>query len=683
MSSLPKEKLASAATIARGLAIDAVHASQSGHLGLPLGCAEIGAVLYGHALSHCPNHPEWLNRDRFVLSAGHGSMFLYSWLHLSGYAEMTLEEVKRFRQLGSKTPGHPELTHAPSGVETTTGPLGQGIANAVGMAVSEKMAAARFNTKEHAIFDHHIVCLAGDGCMQEGVALEAMEFAGHQKLDNLILIYDSNAVTLDAMAEATQSLDAAKRFEAIGYDVMTVDGQDMDLFHDAFERAKKAGSGKPQLIIAKTLIGKGIPEVAGTQKAHGEGGAKFADEARKNLGLPAEHFFVSPEVKSYFAEHGKTLDAAYDTWKKTFDAWKAANPKLADELATSSAFTHTLPGDTAKKTPDIAGMFAVVPEFPADTKIATRKAGQDVLQPLAKQNTLLIGGSADLYGSTLNYIGDLKAGDDDFKPNHRTGRNIRFGIREHGMCSIMNGIAAHGIFRPSGATFLVFADYCRPALRLAALSHLAPIYIFTHDSVAVGEDGPTHEPVETIPGLRIIPNFDVVRPADPEETTGAFVAALSRTDGPTLLALSRQVLPLLTEIPVKTRREGVLKGGYIAKKETGPLETILLSAGSELQHALKAAESLGAGTRVVSMPCFSRFDRQPASYRDEVLPRACRRRVSIEATVTASWAKYVGLDGVCIGIDRFGLSAPGATVMKELGITAEHVLEAVKSLPKA
>jgi transketolase len=683
MSSLPKEKLASAATIARGLAIDAVHASQSGHLGLPLGCAEIGAVLYGHALSHCPNHPEWLNRDRFVLSAGHGSMFLYSWLHLSGYAEMTLEEVKRFRQLGSKTPGHPELTHAPSGVETTTGPLGQGIANAVGMAVSEKMAAARFNTKEHAIFDHHIVCLAGDGCMQEGVALEAMEFAGHQKLDNLILIYDSNAVTLDAMAEATQSLDAAKRFEALGYDVMTVDGQDMDLFHDAFERAKKAGSGKPQLIIAKTLIGKGIPEVAGTQKAHGEGGAKFADEARKNLGLPPEHFFVSPEVKSYFAEHGKTLDAAYDTWKKTFDAWKAANPKLADELATSAAYTHTLPGDTAKKTPDIAGMFAAVPEFPADTKIATRKAGQDVLQPLAKQNTLLIGGSADLYGSTLNYIGDLKAGDDDFKPNHRTGRNIRFGIREHGMCSIMNGIAAHGIFRPSGATFLVFADYCRPALRLAALSHLAPIYIFTHDSVAVGEDGPTHEPVETIPGLRIIPNFDVVRPADPEETTGAFVAALSRTDGPTLLALSRQVLPLLTEIPVKTRREGVLKGGYIAKKETGPLETILLSAGSELQHALKAAESLGAGTRVVSMPCFSRFDRQPASYRDEVLPRACRRRVSIEATVTASWAKYVGLDGVCIGIDRFGLSAPGATVMKELGITAEHVLEAVKSLPKA
>ena len=682
MSTLPKEKLASAATIARGLAIDAVHASQSGHLGLPLGCAEIGAVLYGHALRHDPAHPEWLNRDRFVLSAGHGSMFLYGWLHLCGYKEMTLEEVKRFRQLGSKTPGHPELENTPNGVETTSGPLGQGIANAVGMAVSAKMAEARFNTKEHAIFDHHIVVLAGDGCMQEGVALEAMEFAGHQKLDNLILIYDSNAVTLDAMAEATQSLDAAKRFEALGYDVETVDGHDMDLFATAFERAKKAGSGKPQLIIAKTLIGKGIPEVAGTQKAHGEGGAKFSDAARKNLGLPAEHFFVSPEVRSYFAEHATVLGAQYAEWKKTFDAWAAANPTLAADLAVTRAGKQANPSDTTHKPLDIAALFAAVPEFPADTKIATRKAGQDVLQPLAKVNPLLVGGSADLYGSTLNYIGDMKT-PDDFIPNHRGGRNIRFGIREHGMCSMMNGIAAHGIFRPSGATFLVFADYCRAAIRLAALSHLAPIYIFTHDSVAVGEDGPTHEPVETIPGLRVIPNLDVIRPADPEETAGAFVAALEHTHGPTLLALSRQAVPLLTEVPVKTRREGVLKGGYIAKKETGPLELILLSAGSELQHAMKAAETLGAGTRVVSVPCFARFDRQPASYREEVLPKSCRRRISIEATVSSSWSRYVGLDGVTLGIDRFGISAPGGTVMKELGMTAEHVIEAAKALPKA
>jgi transketolase len=678
---LPKDILAQSATIARGLALDAVHASQSGHLGLPLGCAEIGAVLFGHALSHDPAHPEWLNRDRFVLSAGHGSMFLYSWLHLSGYAEIPIEEIKRFRQLHSKTPGHPELTHAPSGVETTTGPLGQGVANSVGMAVAAKMAEARFNTKEHVIFDHHIVCLAGDGCMQEGVAMEAVEFAGHQKLDNLILIYDSNAVTLDAMAKETQSEDTAKRFEAIGFDVETIDGHEMEAFAAAFERAKHAGSGKPQLIIAKTLIGKGVPEVEGTQKAHGEAGAKFSDAARKGLGLPPEPYYVSAPVRAFFADRAKELEAAYATWTKTFAAWTAKNPALAEQLGSARASAFTLPADTARKTPDTAALLAAVPEFPADTKIATRKAGQDVLQPLAAKVPLLIGGSADLYGSTLNYIGDLKAGDDDFKPGHRTGRNIRFGIREHGMCSILNGIAAHGIFRPSGATFLVFADYCRPPIRLAALSHLPVIYIFTHDSVGVGEDGPTHEPVETIPGLRVIPNLDVIRPADPEETAGAYVAALERTDGPTLLALTRQAVPLLKDIPVKTRREGALKGGYIARKETAPLNLILMSAGSELQHALKAADTLGPGTRVVSIPCFARFDRQPPAYQSEVLPLSCRRRIAIEATVTSTWARYVGLDGLTVGIDRFGLSAPGSEVMKELGMTAERLIEVAKQLP--
>lgn len=679
MSTLPEAILATAATAARGLAIDAVHASNSGHLGLPLGCAEIGAVLFGHSMRYCPDHPEWLNRDRFILSAGHGSMFLYSWLHLSGYADMTLEEIKNFRQLNSKTPGHPELTHAPSGVETTTGPLGQGVANAVGMAVAGLMAAARFNTTEHAIFDHKVVCLAGDGCMQEGVAMEAVEFAGHQQLDNLILIYDANAVTLDAMAKETQSENAAERFTAIGWDVLTVDGNDMDAFVDAYDRAHAAGSGKPQLIIAKTLIGKGIPEVAGTQKAHGEGGAKFADEARKNLGLPAEHFYVAPEVYTFFKGHRETLDVVFADWVKKFDAWKAANPALAEELGASHAYSQTLPADTKAKTPEPGELLAAIPEFPADTKIATRKAGEVVLQPLAKKVPLLIGGSADLYGSTLNYIGDMKA-PDDFKPNHRGGRNIRFGIREHGMCGIMNGIAAHGVFRPSGATFLVFADYCRASIRLAALSHLPVIYIFTHDSVGVGEDGPTHQPVETVPGLRVIPNLDVIRPGDPEETAGAYAAALERTDGPTLLALSRQAVPLLTQVPVKDRREGVLRGGYIAKKETAPLDLILMSAGSELQHVMKAAETLGAGTRVVSLPCFERFDRQPAEYRESVLPKSCRKRVSIEASVPSSWAPYVGLDGVCLGINRFGISAPGDQVMKELGITAEHVVEAAKAL---
>ena len=666
--------------MARGLAIDAVVASQSGHLGLPLGCAEIGAVLFGHALSYDPAAPGWLNRDRFVLSAGHGSMFLYAWLHLSGYRDITIDEIKRFRQLGSKTPGHPEVTHAPSGVEATTGPLGQGIGNAVGMAASAKMAEARFNTAEHTIFDHHIVCLAGDGCMQEGVAMEAVAFAGHQKLDNLILIYDSNAVTLDAMAKETQSEDTAKRFEAIGFDVQTVDGHEMETFFAAFVRAKRAGSGKPQLIIAKTLIGRGIPEVEGTQKAHGEAGAKFGEAARKGLGLPDEKYFVSPEVRAFFAARQKKLAVAHAAWTKVFDAWKGKNPKLAEELASSRAEVRNLPENTAKRTPDVAALLAVIPEFPAATKIATRKAGQEVLQPLAAKVPLLIGGSADLYGSTLNYIGDLKAGNDDFNPAHRTGRNIRFGIREHGMCAILNGIALYGIFRPSGATFLVFADYCRGSIRLAALSHLPVIYVFTHDSVGVGEDGPTHEPVETIPGLRVIPNLDVIRPADPEETAGAFAAALDRTDGPTLLALTRQNVPLLESIPVKARREGALKGGYVAKKETAPLDLILLSAGSELQHAMVAAESLGPGTRVVSLPCFERFDRQPAAYREEVLPKACRRRVSIEATVTSTWAPYVGLDGATIGIDRFGLSAPGSVVMKELGITAEHVVSVAKAL---
>ena len=655
--------LSRAANEARGLAMDAVHACNSGHLGLPLGCAEIGAVLYGHALSHNPADPKWLNRDRFILSAGHGSMFLYGWLHLSGYASVDHEQVKNFRVLHSRTPGHPEF-HETAGVEATTGPLGQGISNAVGYAVSQKMAAAKFNTSAHTIFDNHIVALAGDGCMQEGVAMEAAAFAGHFKLDNLILIYDSNDVTLDAMAAASQSEDAAKRFEAIEWNVQTVDGHDMAAFLAAFEKAK-AATGKPQLIIAKTLIGKGIVEVAGTAKAHGEGGAKFIEGARKALGLPEnEHFFVSAESRSYFAEHAKSLAAQYDAWKTTFAAWQTANPVLAKELAAS--LSGEVPAD----------LLAKIPAFPADAKIATRKAGSDVLQPVADAVPNLIGGSADLYGSTLNYINSSK----DFTPANWSGRNIRFGIREHGMCGIMNGIAYDGIFRASGATFLVFADYCRGSIRLAALSGLGTIYIFTHDSVGVGEDGPTHQPVETVSGLRVIPNLDVIRPADPEETAGAFAAALQRNNGPTLLALTRQVVPMLNEASVQTRREGVLKGGYILVKETGALKTILLAAGSEVQHAVAAAKTLGEGVRVVSIPSFYRFDQQAQSYRDEVLPPSCRKRVAIEAGVSALWWKYVGLDGKVIGIDRFGISAPGNKVMEILGMTSQSVVDAAKSL---
>jgi transketolase len=660
--SLNIDALSRAATEARGLCMDAVLASQSGHLGLPLGCAEMGAVLFGHALKYNPDKPRWIGRDYFVLSAGHGSMFLYAWLHMGGY-DLPMSEIKRFRQLHSKTPGHPEFFETP-GVECTTGPLGQGVGNAVGIAVAMKMAAARFNTAEHRIFDQHCICLAGDGCMQEGVASEASAFAGHFGLDNLIMIYDSNAVTLDAPATATQSEDTAMRFKGYGFDVQEINGQDMQAFLDALNTAKENNDGKPKLIVAHTLIGKGIPEVAGTYKAHGEAGAKFIDAARKGLGLPDEHYYVSKETYDYFGEHKKKLLTEYDRWEKTYNDWRKINPQQAKLL--EDGIERKVPAD----------LLAKIPEFPKDSKLATRKAGSEALQPIAQAVPLLISGSADLHGSTLNYIKDGT----DFTRNTPAGRNIHFGIREHGMCAIMNGISYHGIFRASGATFTVFTDYCRASIRLAALSKLPNIYIFTHDSIGVGEDGPTHEPVETISSVRVMPQIDVIRPADPEETAAAFAAAVERIDGPTFIALTRQVVPILNDVDLKARREGVARGGYIAKKEKGKLELIIMSCGSELQHALAAAKELGDGTRVVSMPCFERFKRQPEKYREEVLPDSCRKRVAIEAGVPDTWYEFVGLDGKVIGLHRFGLSAPGAEVMKEFGIDAKHVVEAAKSL---
>jgi transketolase len=637
--------LGKAANQARGLAIDAVHACSSGHLGLPLGAAEIGSVLFGHALVHNPERPRWINRDRFVLSAGHGSMFLYSWLHLSGY-DVPLEQVRNFRVLHSTTPGHPEFRETP-GVECTTGPLGQGIGNAVGMALAGQMAAARLNTPEHPILDYRVVCLAGDGCMQEGVAMEAVAFAGHQRLDNLILIYDANAVTLDAMADKTQSEDTALRFKAMGWDVQAVDGHAMPDFLKAFNRAKKARSGRPQLIIARTEIGRGIPEVAGTAKGHGEGGAKFAAGARAGLGLPEEHFHVSDDVRAYFQGHRERLIRGCNKWYRQFKAWREANPDRA----------ALLDGAAPEKCPSAEELLAAVPAFPADAKLATRAAG------------------ADLYGSTLNYI----AASGDSEPGNRGGRNVRFGIREHAMAAIANGIAYDGLFRPSVATFLVFADYARPAMRLAALARLPVVYEYTHDSIGVGEDGPTHQPVETIAGLRVIPGLDLIRPADPEETAGAYAAALSRVDGPTVLALTRQVLPTLAAIPAEIRRQGALRGGYVAVRETAALEVILLATGSEVQLAVEAARILGPGTRVVSLPSTQRFDRQPAEYRESVLPAACRRRVAVEAGVTVGWHRYVGLDGRVVGIDRFGLSAPAPVAFRELGLTVEAVVAAARA----
>jgi transketolase len=649
--------LSKAANEARGLAMDAVHKCSSGHLGLPLGAAEIGAVLFGQALQCDPADPKWLNRDRFVLSAGHGSMFIYSWLHLSGYA-LSIDDVSKFRVLHSITPGHPEFHETP-GVECTTGPLGQGVGNAVGYALSSKMAAAKYNTAEHKIIDSHIFALAGDGCLQEGVAREAASFAAHNGLDNLILIYDSNDVTLDAMANITQGEDALKLWRALGWDAVQIDGHDLDAIAKAIQRAKKTDNGKPKIIIAKTTIAKGIPEVAGTAKGHGEGGAKFVDAAKKALGIPeGTHFHVSEDVKAYFADLKAKRSRIHKRWSKMYKEWSAANPALKAELEAGSASAEDL--------------LKVIPEYPAEGKAATRNSGGEILNHLAKAAPKLITGSADLFGSTKNYIKD----GGDYSAANPKGRNIWFGIREHAMGAICNGIAYDGIFQASCATFLVFADYCRPSIRLAALAKLPVTYIFTHDSVGVGEDGPTHQPVETVSGLRVIPNLDVIRPADAEETAAAFSAAFSRTDGPTLLALSRQDLPHQGGVSATTRREGTLKGGYVLVQETAPLEAIVIATGSEVQWAVEGAKGK-PGVRVVSLPCFERFDRQSAEYRESVLPASCTKRVAIEAGVSGLWWKYVGTQGQIIAIDRFGISAPGNTVFKELGITAEAVAQAL------
>jgi len=643
-------------------------------MGLPLGCAEIGAELWGKHLNYYPGDPQWLNRDRFILSAGHGSMFIYSWLHLSGY-DLSLEEVKNFRRHHSKTPGHPEFPsseHTTPGIEATTGPLGAGIGNAVGMAAAAKLAAAKYNTKDHTILDHHVIALCGDGCLQEGVAFEAACYAGHDGLDNLIVIYDSNDVTLDKMADFTQSEDHAARFTAIGWNTITIDGHDLTAVDNALTKAKSMKNGKPTIIIAKTIIGKGVPEIEGTNAAHGEAGVAYQKTARAHLGLPADELWhIAPETKKFFAERKTQLKKTYDAHQATYAAWKGANPALASELENARA----------KKTPSVAELFAGIPEYDPKKNVATRQSGSDILQFVAKMVPHYVSGSADLHGSNKNYInGGNNFGNPKIKGKSFNGRNFYFGIREHAMGTMLNGMAYYGANIPSGSTFLVFADYMRAAMRVAALSELQVGYILTHDSVGVGEDGPTHQPVEATSGLRIIPNLDVIRPADPEEVAGAFVASIERKNGPTALILSRQNVRTLNEISVKDRREGALKGGYIAIKETAPLTHILLGAGSELQWAVDAAKVLGPGVRVVSVPCFERFDRQSDDYKNSVLPASCTKRLAIEAGVTGLWYKYVGLNGKVIGTDKFGFSAPGDTVMKAFGINADNVVSVAKTL---
>merc|ERR1719155_170341 len=612
-------------------------------------------------MNYNPDEPKWINRDRFVLSAGHGSMFLYSWLHLAGF-DLSKDEVANFRQHHSMTPGHPEFPnseHVTPGIEATTGPLG---------AAASKMSAAIFNTDDHTIFDNHIFCMVGDGCLQEGVSAEAACFSAHEKLDNLIVLYDANDVTLDKMAEFTQSEDVGARYEAYGWDVITLlDGHDLKALYEATEEAKSNNNGKPTLIICKTEIGRGIDEVAGTNAAHGEAGVAYVDDARKSLGLPEEKWFVSDDTYKFFAERKASLQAGYDAWQATFASWKAANPEKA----------AILQDGIDKKVPSTAEMFAAIPEGAGKAE-ATRVSGSAIINDIAAAVPLYLSGSADLHGSNKNYIkgaGDFGA---DFGKSY-AGRNVYYGIREHAMGCILNGFAYYGLFRPSGATFLVFADYMRATVRIAALAELPVSYIWTHDSIGVGEDGPTHQPVETVSGLRAFPNLDVIRPADYEETAGAYVASIEKADGPTALILSRQNLDQLNDYPAATRREGTLKGAYVVAPEEGPLECIIIATGSEVQHAVKAAKEIGGGVRVVSMPCMERFDRQPAAYQEEVLPAACRKRVAMEAGISTMWYKYVGLDGKVIGVDRFGFSAPGDIVMRELGMTAENCAKEVKA----
>ena len=650
------EILQNAANEARGLAIDAISACSSGHLGLPLGCAEIGAVLFGEILKIDPKTPSWQNRDKFVLSAGHGSMFLYSWLHISGY-DLSIEDIKNFRQKGSKTPGHPEFGET-VGVEATSGPLGQGIGNAVGMAVSEKMSEAAFNTPEFKIFDHKIWCLAGDGCMQEGIAAEAAAFAGVQKLGNLVLMYDSNDVTLDAMADKTMTEDTAKRFEAYGWEVSKCNGHDIDAIRKALTAARDSASDKPKLVIFKTTIAKGIPEVENSAKGHGEGGAKFADAARRGLGLPEEKFFVSKATYEYFGKALERRAQVRKEWDELFAKWQKANPELAAKLDKCV--------NKKKDAPSAEELLKLVPEFPDDDKSATRASGGKIMNALAKALPYMVTGAADLFGSTKNKLD----GAGDFSPSDRGGRNIWFGIREHAMGAISNGIAYCGIFEPSCATFLTFAGYMLGSIRVSALSRLQMQYIFTHDSIGVGMDGPTHQPVEMVSILRCIPRLDVIRPADSEECAAAWAAALARTDGPTALILSRQNLPLLAKVPAQTKRLGTLKGAYVAKKEIGKLEKIVIATGSEVQWAMKAGE-IEATTRVVSMPSMEIFERQSAEYKEEVLPSSCQNRIAIEAGVSLPWYKYAKK---VVATDDFGFSADEPYLFEAFNICEKPLL---------
>lgn len=652
----------------RTLAIDAVQKADSGHPGLPLGAAPMAYVLWQRHLKHNPADPAWADRDRFVLSAGHGCMLLYGLLHLTGY-DLTMDDLKAFRQWGSRTPGHPEF-HLTPGVEATTGPLGQGHANAVGMAIAERWLANHFNRPGHTIVDHRTWALVSDGDVMEGVACEAASLAGHLKLGKLICLYDANDVTLDGPANLCFSEDVAKRYESYGWRVFQVHKGDEDLAEiDRAIEAAKAETSRPSLIIVKTTLGFGSPAKQGTCAAHGSPlGKDEVAATKKALGWnPEASFFVPDEAGKAYRQALDKGGAAQREWQKRFEAYAQAHPELAAEW--QRAMRGELP----------VGWDQELPTFKAGESVATRVAAGKALNAIAAKVPNVVGGDADLGGSTMTVLKDGGS----FDGQSGKGRNIHFGVREHAMGSIANGMAYHGGVRPFTATFFAFSDYMRPSVRLAALNHLPSLYVWTHDSVGLGEDGPTHQPVEQLMSLRAMPNLWMMRPADANEAVEAWRVAMLRRDGPTGLVLSRQKLPTVDRSKLAPAT-GVAKGAYVLSEAAGGKPAVLLLAtGSEVQLALAAQELLAKESipaRVVSMPCWEVFAAQPASYRDSVLPPSVTARVSIEAGTTFGWSRWVGDRGIALGVDRFGASAPYEVTLEKLGLTAEAVAGAAKKL---
>ena len=649
----------------RGLSVDGVAAANSGHPGMPLGMADVCAVLWSEHMNFNPKNPKWLNRDRFILSAGHGSMLIYSLLHLYGY-DLSMDDLKAFRQWGSKTPGHPE-NFVTAGVETTTGPLGQGVANAVGFALAEASLAARYNREGSEIIDHYTYVVAGDGCLQEGISHEACSFAGHNKLGKLIMLYDSNNITIDGPTHISFTEDTRKRFEAYGWQVLEIDGHDYDQINAAIAEAKKEKS-KPSIIICKTIIGFGSPNRAGTSKAHGEPfPAEEIELMKEKLGLPKDKsFFVPDEISDLRAKTQEKGESLENKWKELWENYKNKNQEAAKELENS------IKGEISKEALDI-------PQFGSEKAIATRSASGTVLNHIAKYIPQLMGGSADLTPSNNT----LPAGEESFSPENPKGRYIRYGVREHGMAAIMNGMALHGGVLPYSGTFFVFSDYMRPAMRMSALMEQQVVYVLTHDSIGLGEDGPTHQPEAHLWAYRMIPNMTVIRPMDANETAEAWKSALKNKKGPTCLVLTRQNLPVYDRAGLGwAESEEAQKGGYVLCEDKD-FEAIIIATGSEVELAVEAKTKLneqGVKVRIVSMPSTNIFDEQPQEYKESVLPKNILKRVAVEAGVTLGWYKYVGLEGRVIGLDRFGASAPYKTLYKEFGITTDAIVEAVNSL---